>query len=275
MPLFTIDEEKCTQDGSCIAVCPRVLIEQKGECPVPTPIADAEDLCINCGHCVAVCPQGALSHRSMAPAQCPPVRRTWMPDPDKTEHFLRSRRSIRTYRNKEIKREVLAKLIDMARFAPSGANTQPVQWLVINGSDEIGRFAGMVVDWMRRGINGQADNTLHARKVNRDIKAWDAGEDRVCRGAPHLIITHAPTNERAATSACTIALSYLELAALSLGLGTCWAGDFNAAANHWPSLREALSIPDAHSCFGTMMLGYPKYAYQRLPLRNPARITWR
>ena len=73
----------------------------------------------------------------------------------------------------------------------------------------------------------------------------------------------------------TIALSYLDLAASSFGLGTCWAGYFHAAATMWPPMRNAVDLPERHTCFGAMMIGYPKYTYHRLPLRNEPRITWR
>ena len=65
------------------------------------------------------------------------------------------------------------------------------------------------------------------------------------------------------------------MAAPSFGLGTCWAGFFQFAATFWPPLKEALQLPEDHASFGAMMVGYPKYRYQRLPLRNDAQITWR
>ena len=171
-------------------------------------------------------------------------------------------------------RETLARLIDMARYTPSGHNLQPVRWLVIYESAEVRRMAGLVADWMRylcREKNPLA-LTFH---MDRIVAFWDSGVDNICRSAPHLIIAHAPKEERSAPAACTLALGYLELAAPSLGLGACWAGFFQAAAQFWPPLQEALPLPDGHSSFGAMMVGYPKYHYQRLPLRNPAVITWK
>ena len=88
-------------------------------------------------------------------------------------------------------------------------------------------------------------------------------------------VSNAPKDERTAPEACTIALAYLELAAPSFGLGACWAGYFNAAANFWPPMQDALDLPEEHISFGAMMVGYPKFEYQRLPLRNEARILWR
>ena len=107
-----------------------------------------EGRCIHCEYCVAVCPHGALSHEVMNTTECPPVRDELNLQPDQVEQFLRSRRSIRTYKKKQVDRDVLTKLIKLASFAPSGHNTQPVNWLVIYDSDEVQRLAGIVAEWM-------------------------------------------------------------------------------------------------------------------------------
>ena len=141
MSLFVIDKEKCRGDGTCVAECPVGIIEIKEK--FPSPVDRADELCINCGHCVAVCPHGALALSTMTPEQCPPVRREWLLDSEQVEQFLRARRSIRTYRDKPVEREVLTKLIEVARFAPTGSNAQPVSWLVIHDNDEVRRLAGL------------------------------------------------------------------------------------------------------------------------------------
>ncbi|UCF84699.1 MAG: nitroreductase family protein [Desulfobacteraceae bacterium] len=274
MSLFVVDPEKCKRDGVCVAECPAGIIELKNKDAVPTPTADADELCINCGHCVAVCPHGALSHTSMTPDQCAPVRKEWLLDTNQVEHFLRSRRSIRTYKDKQVERELLTKLIDIARFAPSGHNLQPVRWRVIYDSDEVRRLAGHVIDWMRHMLKEQP-TLARGLHMDRVVASWESGMERICRGAPHVIVAHAPKEERTAPAACTIALAYLELAVPSFGLGACWAGYFNAAATMWPPMLQALGLPEGHICFGAMMIGYPKYKYHRLPRRNEAQITWR
>ncbi|MBU1157188.1 MAG: nitroreductase family protein, partial [Proteobacteria bacterium] len=74
---------------------------------------------------------------------------------------------------------------------------------------------------------------------------------------------------------CVLALGYLELAAYSLGLGACWAGYFNRAASTFPPMIEALGLPQGMAPFGALMLGVPKYKYQRIPPRKPLEVTWR
>ena len=159
---------------------------------------------------------------------------------------------------------MLAKLIDIARFAPTGSNRQPVRWLVVYDSDEVHELAGQVIDWMKH----LAEENPSAGYWNRLVAAWEADVDYICRGAPHLIIAHAPKGS--STTDCAIALTYLELESPAFGLGTCWGGFLNAAANAWPPVLKTLALPEGNTCYGVMMVGYPKYKYHRLPIRNVA-----
>lgn len=274
MSLLNVDHEKCQRDGICIAECPTRIIESKSKDAFPTLIKGGQEFCLTCGHCVAVCPHGAMNHAAIKSEDCPTVPSERLLDPQQVVQFLKARRSIRTYRKKEVSRVDLIKLIDVARFAPSGHNLQPVNWRVIHDSGEVKRLAGFVIDWMNNLIDEQSPLAA-AMHLDRIVAAWEAGADRICRGAPHLIVAHAHKDERTAPEACTIALAYLELVAAAFGLGACWAGYFNAAAKFWPPMAEALELPAQHASFGAMMVGYPKFKYQRLPLRNEPKISWR
>jgi nitroreductase/ferredoxin len=274
MSLLTIDQEKCKRDGICAEVCPVRIIEFKDKEAFPSLIDGGDKLCIRCGHCVAVCPHGAMSHAIMKPEECLSVNDDWLLDPEQVEHFLRYRRSIRNYKNKKVERETLTKLINVARFAPSGHNFQPVKWLVIYERDEVQRMTEFVILWMRHLI--EEDSPLvAAMHLDRVVSFWEEGHDPICRNAPHIIVAHAHKEDRTAPVACTIALTYLELAASSFDLGACWAGYFNAAATLWPPMQKELGIPKDNINFGAMMIGYPKFNYQRMPLRNTPEIMWR
>ena len=273
MNLFEVNMQTCNQDGICAAICPTGIIEmQKGEYPAPT--AEAEDLCIRCGHCVAVCPTASLAHREMSMEKCPPMQKELHLSLAQCEQFLRARRSIRTYKEQSVPKNELLKLIDLARYAPTGHNSQSVEWLVLGNRDELKHLAGITVDWMRWMLDNMSEIALSLH-MDRTIRRWEEGKDVILRDAPIVMIAHAAKDDRMAPTSSTIALSYLELAATSMGLGCCWAGYFHAAATTFPPMKEALALPEGHQCMGSMMVGYPRFSYHRLPLRKPPEITWR
>jgi len=273
MTLLRVDHNKCKRDGICVQTCPAGIIEFKDKDAFPTLIRGGEQFCIQCGHCVAVCPHQAMDHAVVAADRCPPIDKDLMISAEQAEQFLRMRRSIRVYKDKTIEQGLLSRLIHIARYAPSGHNTQPVQWLVIYGGDRVRQLATIVIDWMRHLVREQSP-LAEMFHMDRVIRSWELGNERIFRGAPHLIVTHAHKETRTAPSSSTIALAYLELMAPVLGLGACWAGYFMAAAAFWPPAFEFIELPQDHSVFGAMMVGYPKYRYQRLPARNQPKITW-
>jgi len=274
MSVFAVNREKCNFCGLCAAECPAGIIVIKGPEAFPLLARGGQDLCINCGHCVAVCPPGAIGLETMSPEDCALARQELLPTPEQVEHFLKSRRSVRVYKEEPVPRETLAKLIDIARYAPSGSNAQPVQWLVVENPNEVKRLSGLVVDWMHtaiREVPGLADRL----PLDRMVAARERGVDPILRGAPHVILAHAPRDLPSAQQDGLIALTYLELAAYSLGLGACWAGFLYFAVSSYRPIREALQFPARHHCLGAMMIGYPKHKLRRIPLRNEPKIIWR
>jgi nitroreductase len=210
----------------------------------------------------------------MGVGECAPIRKELLLAPEHCEHFLRTRRSIRVYKSDPVSRTDISKLIEIARYAPSGHNCQCVEWLVYDNKEELRGLVGIVADWMRWVIDNMPESDL-GRHMAKMLNRWENGKDVILRDAPVVIIAHAEAGNRMAPSSCTLALGYLELAAASMDLGCCWAGYFSAAATSFPSMKEALSLPKGHQCYGAMMVGYPRFSYHRLPTRNPPSITWR
>lgn len=262
MELVRVDREKCKRDGICAAVCPAALIRREGN-DFPETVADAVAFCIGCGHCVAACPSGALTHERITLEECLPIRDELEVSADSVEQFLKRRRSIREFKETPVPREVLEKIIDTARWAPSAVNTQPVRWVVVEKTDHVRHLAGMIAGWMK--------GTGYAVRY---LAAWEKGRDMILRGAPHLILACASSEYTWASVDCAIALTYLELAAQARGLGTCWSGLLTRAAEADPSIGEFVGLAKGLNICGAVMIGHPKIRYRRIPGRNRAVIEW-
>jgi nitroreductase/NAD-dependent dihydropyrimidine dehydrogenase PreA subunit len=273
MSFVTVDPEKCKHDGICAAECPMMLIEMNTNTSLPEAVSGAEERCVQCGHCVTVCPHAALSIVGINVQDCQPLKKALLIPEDQVGQLIKSRRSIRNYRNKNIEREKLSKLIDIARYAPTGGNSQMVQWLVINSHDEVKKVAAATIDFMQ-GLVNQNHPLAERYNLQSLVKRWDSGIDGILRGAPALVVAHAPKEYGLATVDCTIALSYLDITASSVGLGCCWAGFFMIASQS-ASVSKILALPEGNICVGGLMIGYPNYHYQRIPPRKEAKILWR
>jgi len=136
-------------------------------------------------------------------AESPSVDKTLLPDPESVDHFLMSRRSIRSYKKKAADHSILEQILDVSRYAPSAHNCQPVHWIMVEDPEEVQRIAGLVVKYMQE-----------LKVFPGLIRAWGQGVDKVLRGAPHLAIAHAdPAASEHPIEDCTLATAYLDLAA--------------------------------------------------------------
>jgi len=273
MSLFTIDKAKCRKDGFCAAECPVQIIRIDGTSKLPVAIQGAEERCINCGHCVAVCPHQAFHLASMAPEDCPQLPQGWELAPEQVVQLLKARRSIRVYKEDLVSEDLFLKVLDAARYAPSGTNRQPVRWLIVREPEKVQELARLTIEWMRDLIKDNSELAQSLRFENL-VQAWDKGNDLICRKAPHLVVAYGLKGDFVAANAATIALTYLELAALPFKLGTCWAGYLNLALNSYPAAREFTGTSKRCDFLGAMMIGYPKFKYYRIPLRNASQVKW-
>jgi nitroreductase/NAD-dependent dihydropyrimidine dehydrogenase PreA subunit len=271
--MITVNQQTCTQCGLCAAVCATNIIDFKpGQYPSLMP--GYESQCLKCGHCVGICPSGSLTHPHVPLADCPPLKNELRLTPEQCEQFIRSRRSIREYKNQPVPREVISRLINLARYAPSGHNDQDVDWLVIDNKEDLLKIEKAGTEWVRDAIKTQP-RFSQVMDFPRMLQKQEKNYNQFLRGAPVLIIAMGSQKRPMSATNCVIAMTTLELAATSLGLGGCWAGFVSIMANSFAPMQEALGIPADKAGYAHMMLGYPQYRYQRLVARKSPRITWK
>lgn len=269
LDLIRVNQEICTRCGFCVDVCPTRFITMRDQGPQVT-----GQNCIACGHCVAVCPVEALDNVRAPLSQQMPIEKVPVLDADTAARFLRARRSIRRYKQDSVPREKILQLLDIARLAPTGGNTQGVAYLVIDNVDTLHKITSSIIDWMEEQVQkGSPWGPYYAGSVDIFRKT---GQDIILRNAPCLIVGMVAKNFLSRGRDNThFSLAYAELYAPSIELGTCWAGFFEACASSgYQPLLNLLGLPIDSAVTGGLMLGYPKYTYKRLVDRNPLQVTW-
>lgn len=265
---FSLNAERCVRCGLCVAECPTGYLVMTEEGPKPN-----RGGCLQCGHCVAVCPTEAIDSPEMPRAEQMPMGDYKRLSPEEAEKFLRSRRSIRTFKNTPVPKELLTRLVDVARMAPTATNSQNVGYHIVTNPDRLKRISQEVLDWMHFMGKKNARMRLYARGADLYTKQ---GKDFILHKAPALIVAHVPEKmfDRGHDSA-HFCLAYAELFAPSLGLGTCWSGFAEYCGQYdWEPFLKELNLPEGRKVGGAIMVGYPQYQYRYMPNRRPLDVTF-
>lgn len=271
MTNIIIDRECCTQCGICATVCSSGIIDAVDKDHFPQVQETNASRCINCGHCEVFCPSEALL------LDLNPEEKVYlMPDfgtipPEEIALYFKKRRSVRHYTEDPVPKGTILEILDIARYAASAGNGQPVQWLVIYDSEKVRKIAELTIEWMKGLVNS---NHPMSGYVPTLISSWEQGHDVICRGAPHLLFAHIPDGNHIATVDAIIALTHVDLAAPAFDVGTCWAGFVAAAAMSYEPLQQELGLPAGRKSAFAMMFGHPKYQVFGIPRRKPLEVTW-
>jgi nitroreductase/NAD-dependent dihydropyrimidine dehydrogenase PreA subunit len=273
MSLLIVDREKCKKDEFCVRECPAAIIRLSAGDGFPELVEGGDAACIRCGHCVAVCPHGAMSHADVPMESSPEIRDALKISEAQAEQFLRSRRSVRVFKDKPVEREKIQRLIEIARYAPTGGNAQAIEWVVITDKSRLKKIAGLTVDWVRQ-LAKDPKVVAAAPYLPMVVAAWDAGFDSVLRNAPAVVVASAAGEIMTGQVDLTIALTYLDLMAPVMGLGACWAGLLQGALAASPALKAEVGMPVDHPHHYPLMLGYNDIKSFRVPERKAPKIAY-
>jgi len=327
-PEIVVDAEKCDGCGRCVKTCPMEILELRDKKPTFNENFDTFR-CIACENCVAVCPNGAidikgayrvLSGRYRNTDVFPAPGQTY-PQPfgeetperfedyedqlTETEKVIYKRRSVRLFQKKQVPKEMVARIIEAGRFAPSAGNCQPWAFVVIQDQDLINElcektekglravgdrvFPTSLEEFARRPLRKKILCTLLSyRKVGGPDQRAIMGTKAVYEHPDRGVFLDAPTvilvlmDRRGIgevdydTSLC---VENIVLAAHSLGLSTCLIGLLNICLKYPPGfvrkkLEMKLGIKPPFKYFTAIALGYPLGVCDRVVKREPARIAW-
>lgn len=145
---------------------------------------------------------------------------------------VRTRRSIRSYKPDPIPEEVLNRILEVVRIAPSGSNRQPWKFIIVRDGGLKRRLASAC---QNQGFIADAPVVIVACGYNIHYNRGGY------MGDMSMLVDG------------SIAFTHLILAARAEGLGTCWIGAFNNE-----EIKGILNIPEDMNVVAITPLGYPR-----------------
>jgi nitroreductase/NAD-dependent dihydropyrimidine dehydrogenase PreA subunit len=287
--MIEIDSLRCTKCGFCFEVCPNYVLylDKSREIQVRYP----EQCCI-CGHCVAICPESAITHKKIPTEKFEDLPFTQIP-PESMRNLLLSRRSIRVFKEKPVPKELIERLIEVGVHAGTGGNAQTENFVVIQDRKLLSGLEKIVIEvlWNKamKYLGNEIGQGLAKAKLGEEmlrqalpyhhiIKNRRQNNElagMIFRNAPAVIVTHGLRTNFMAHANCSIAVRNMEIMAKTMGLGTCWVGFLSVAAHlAKKKIERYLEIPDDHSIYGAIMIGYPKFDYRKIIPREKREVRW-
>ena len=144
---------------------------------------------------------------------------------------IRNRRSVRSYSPRSISPEVMDRMRQALRYAPSACNYQPWRFIFVSDVD------------LRQKL---------ARAANDQLWMAEAPVTIVGCGLPVEAYKRMGGDGNSVDVDLAIALDHLTLAAVADGLGTCWIGAFDEK-----KVKQLLYVPPPVKVVAMTPLGYP------------------
>jgi ferredoxin len=288
-----VNHESCKRCGLCAEVCPnRIMIKDS-----PDKISFRTDRlhqCFRCGQCMAICPTKSMHIDGLSYTsnffELPRDGSFERPFFD----MIATRRAIRNFKEKPVPRELLERVVEAISFAPPGFPPIKTEIVVVENTDIIRRALPHMIemyDFLVKAMGNPMIRYFIKRRVGREkfttivnhvvplmksrLPELKMGtEDTLTRDAPAIIVFHADRTEENYKEDIYISLTYGFLAAHALGLGGSAMDIIPPTIERNRVLRKMFSIPDSNEVVASMILGYPKYRYQRAIKRELKSVQW-
>ncbi len=186
-------------------------------------------------------------------------------DYDSFLDLVKKRRSVRSFKPDPLPDRVVEQIIEAARFAPSGANSQPWEFIVIKDKETKDKIAALVAEQSEPGRKVEAARDADLRFPGSQGPAREPGY----KSAPVFILLCGDPRTKEAyplfttltrgdshfVSGLASAFLYMTLAATALGLGSQWVSATGGPLVK-PLLKQLLDIPQGMEIYDMLVVGY-------------------
>jgi len=250
---FKIDKSKCIKCGLCIRDCSRSVLKNDNDGYPHT----ENEACFGCQHCMAICPTGAISVFGKNPENsfCSPN----LPTPEEIESLIKMRRSCRNYKEENIDREKMEKLKDILNWIPTGVNFRGLHFTFVENKKTMDNLRSELLNYLKDYAKNHKGDKL-SYIYEESIKS---GKSVVLRNAPHMVVVSVDEHSPCKEIDPIIALSYFEIYAQSLGLGTLWCGLGYWTLPYCNNIVKKFNLPENYEIAYVMLFGNPDVKYTR------------
>jgi nitroreductase/NAD-dependent dihydropyrimidine dehydrogenase PreA subunit len=280
-----IDRDLCNGCGLCVSICPAQTLSLIDGKAVVT-----GDHSLQCDHCAAICPTGAITvhgvHKYALELKTVKIRDEWLPygsfDTSSLVQLMRSRRSCRSFSDKQIESIILEDLVKIGITAPSGTNSQRWTFTILSNRSSLEKLGEATGRFFQR-INKMAEigflrffSKLFMKDVlgkyyreyydsiKEGLREWkETGKDRLFHGAPAAILIGMRPGASTPCEDALLATQNILLGAHAMGLGSCLIGFVVEAMKRDPTIKRLIGISREEHIYAVIALGYSKEQYVR------------
>ena len=181
---------------------------------------------------------------------------------------IQKRRSVRSYEDKPVPKEMVNSIIEAANQAPSAMNSQPWRFVVVEDPAVKKKLLGAAMPHAKKILESVKD--ADPERYAQIMKRYNELPDPIYYSAPSVLFVIG--SGRYADHSCPLACENAMLAAYSLGIGSCWVG-FGSMVTDDPEVIGALDLGKDEKIYGPIILGYPKVFPDPPPKKAPA-VKW-
>jgi len=185
---------------------------------------------------------------------------------------IKSRRSIRNFQDRPIPDDVVDKIVEAGRFAPSALNRQPWKFIVIRDRKVIDELSGTAYSRIKRlypllGLLGIFKRSFREERFKSAMKKTvESTSEAIFYRAPLVIIIANDTSFDNTQIDCSLAAQNMMLAANSLGIGSCFVGRGRAIPKRF--LQKKFDLPPRYDFNVWVVFGYTQDTERSAPPRR-------
>jgi nitroreductase/NAD-dependent dihydropyrimidine dehydrogenase PreA subunit len=266
---ISIDSQACILCGKCIEVCGSMTLEIIDDRVVQT----MPELCSSCGHCAIVCPTNCIKSNENS------IHKFEIKELDNNlsdiEKLLLTKRSVRKFKEKNIDKNILKKIIYYGNKAPSSSNLRKRNYIIVDNREKIIEIEKIILKKYENllkilnplllGIIKIFNKEMYYNLKNTRLdilqmqKQFGRQEYPIFRNAPAVIIIYAPKDLQTKDD-CVISQQYMMLYAHSQGIASCIIGYAQWAHK---TLEKYFKLPKKHQIYAVSTFGYAKYPMKK------------